>query len=134
MSPTVDVTVIVQSLTGVAMVVLPVLAGLVYKEIVKFCHISNDTATAQRVQQGVDSLSDIALAYLQKAAAAGVTVSVGGAVADALKMASAQLTEAAVRGGTTPESLSARVTGSLITKAQAAPPVPPANSGGTLVG
>jgi len=124
MTVPVDITVIVQAITGVAMVVLPVLAGFIYKEVVTYCHIGNDTATAQRVQHGVDALSDIALAYLQKAAAAGVTVSVGGVVAEALQTASSQLLAAAVRGGTTPEALSARVTGSLIAKASASPPVP----------
>jgi hypothetical protein len=125
---------IIQAIAPIIMVILPVLAGLIYKEIVTFCHIGNDSATAARVQTGVNSLSDIALAYLQKAVTAGGPVSVSGAVADALKTASPQLIEATIRGGTSPESLSARVTGSLITKANAAPAVPAANSGGTVVG
>lgn len=124
MTVQVDVTVIMQALVGVASVVLPIIAGFIYKEVILYCHIGNNTATAARVQQGVDAISDIALSYLQKAAANGLTVSVSGVVSDALREVGPALLEAAQRQGTTPEQLAARVTGSLIAKATAAPAVP----------
>lgn len=120
----VDISPIVQALVGVAATSIPVLGALIYKEVLKYCHIGNDTATAQRVQHGVDAISDIALSLLQKAAASSETVSVSGVVAQALETASNGLLTASVRQGTTPEMLAARVTGSLIAKASAAPPVP----------
>lgn len=124
MSVSVDVTALSQVLIGVASIIIPVIGSLIYKEVAKYCHIGNDAATAQRVQHGVDAISDIALAYLHAAAAGGVTVSVNSVVADALKAASAGLLDAAVAQGTTPEMLASRVTGALITKAAASPPVP----------
>lgn len=123
MSIAVDISPIVQALVGVAATAIPVLGALIYKEVLKYCKIGNDTATAQRVQHGVDAISDIALAYLKRAAEMQETVSVGGVVAQALQTSSVGLAAAAARQGTTPEQMAARVTGALIAKASAAPPV-----------
>ena len=129
MNVSVDLTPIVQALVGVCAVVLPTLAGIVTLKLDTYFKIGNDTATAQRIQHGVDALSDIALSSLQKAASSGIKVSVPEVVAEAMNAASTGLLEATVRQGTSPEMLAARVTGSLISKATAAKPLPPSVGG-----
>jgi hypothetical protein len=129
-----DISPIVQALVGAAATIVPVLAGIVVVDLKRYFKIGNDAATATRIQSGVDALSDIALSMLQEAASKDVKVSVPDVVAEALKSASDGLVAATVRQGTSPEMLAARVTGSLIQKATAAPPVKPVADGGVNAG
>lgn len=129
----VSLSILLQSLSGIMDAVLPFLAVWLAKEAITFFHISSSSSTAARIAQGVDALSDMALAELHTAASAGATVSVNATVAKVLNTASAGLLSACTLQGTTPEALAARVTGSLIAKASSAPPVvaplPAVNSG-----
>lgn len=120
-----SLTIYFQVLNGILETAAPFLVAWITKEAVQFFRISSSSATAARIEAGVSALSDMALARLHTAASTGVTVSVNDTVGHVLTSASASLLAACAAQGTTPEALAQRVTGSLISKASAAPPVSP---------
>ena len=116
-----NISIILQVVLGISSVVMPLIAAWVAKEAIKFFHVSASSATAAHVTQGVDALSDLALAQLHGAAAANISMSSSAAVAKVVSGATDALLAACKNQGTTPEQLGERVAAALIPKIGATP-------------